>query len=630
MSSVANDRQFEDLLQYLKQSRGFDFTAYKRTSLMRRVQRRIQTLHIERYADYTEYLEVHPDEFRHLFNVILINVTSFFRDPQSWEFLTTDIIPTVLANKKLDEPIRVWSAGCASGEETYSLAMCLAEALGLDQFRHRVKIYATDLDEDALTQGRQAVYRAKDVVNHVSPELLAKYFELQGDRYAFNKDLRRSVIFGRHDLLQDAPISRVALLVCRNSLMYFNAEAQGRVLERLHFALDDSGFLFLGKAEMLFSRQDMFRAVDVRRRVFTKVGRPHAHGTFFMTPSNTTEPVDGRDEANVLRTLAFDSDPVAQISVDGSGVLVLANARARNLFNITTDEIGRPLRDLEMSHRPFPVQSLVDRAQSQRIALAETECPYRNISGEVSYYDIQALPLIAGNGALTGFHLVFRDVTKFRQLQEALKHSNQELETAYEEIQSTNEELETTNEELQSSNEELETTNEELQSTNEELETMNEELQSTNEELQAANEELRQRGGELNQVNAFLESILSSMPDGVVVLDHELRVLAWNHRAGDLWGLRTDEVRGKHFLNLDIGLPVLQLTQPIRACLNDNDRRETVVDATNRRGKPVAIRVVCSRLVGATDGGPPGVILIMREVLDDTGAPTEAIAPTTH
>src|SRR5262249_17326933 len=165
-----------------------------------------------------------------------------------------------------------------------------------------------------------------------------------------------------------------------------------------------------------------------------------------------------------------------------------------------------------------------------------------------------------------------------------------------EEIQSTNEELETTNEELQSSNEELETTNEELQSTNEELETMNEELQSTNEELQTANEELRQRGDELNQVNGFLQSILSSMPEGRIVVGGE-GVLAWNHKAEDLWGLRSDEVRGKHFLNLDIGLPVLELTQPIRSCLTDHQPQERVVNATNRRGKALAVRVACSRLV---------------------------------
>ena len=181
-----------------------------------------------------------------------------------------------------------------------------------------------------------------------------------------------------------------------------------------------------------------------------------------------------------------------------------------------------------------------------------------------------------------------------------MEHANQELETAYEELQSTNEELETTNEELQSTVEELETTNEELQSTNEELETMNEELQSTNEELQTVNEELRQRGEELNTVNAFLESILTSLRGGVAVVDADLKILVWNDHAEDLWGLRPDEVVGRHLLGLDLGLPVERLKQPIRECLSgDRHFIEVELEATNRRGRVIRCRVTCSPLLGA-------------------------------
>jgi two-component system, chemotaxis family, CheB/CheR fusion protein len=607
------EAQFEELLNYLKVARGFDFTAYKRSSLMRRVQRRMQMVHIDDFMDYLDYLEVHPEEFRSLFNIILINVTAFFRDPAAWEYIGEELIPRIISTRRPADPIRVWSAGCASGEEAYSLAILLAEALGLDQFKQRVKIYATDVDEEALNQGRQATYRAKEVIGAVPEVLMERYFERQGDRYIFNKELRRSVIFGRHDLIQDAPISRVSLLVCRNCLMYLNAEAQSRVLERFHFALDETGFIFLGKAEMLFSRQDMFRPVDLKRRIFNKVHKRNAHGQVIMNAlGHDGEGFGRRFEANIIRSLAFESDPIAQVAVDASGTLVLANNSARKIFSINADDVGRPLKELEISHRPFALQQLLERADAQRRPMSE-RAEIKLANGETNHYDVASAPLVDTTGQFTGFHVTFRDVTTFRQLEEALKHSNQELETAYEEIQSTNEELETTNEELQSSNEELETTNEELQSTNEELETMNEELQSTNEELQTANEELRQRGDELNQVNGFLESILSSMPDGVVVLDNELRVLAWNHRAEDLWGLRSDEVRGKHFLNLDIGLPVLELTQPIRACLTESSYQERTVDAMNRRGKSLAVRVACSRLKGTGKLGIAGVILTMKE-----------------
>src|SRR5262245_11317510 len=237
-----SEHAFEALLDYLKRSRGFDFTGYKRSSVRRRISRRMQQQQIGGFGDYLDYLEVHPEEFAQLFNTILINVTAFFRDAPTWEFLATTIVPQLVSGKPPGEPIRVWSAGCASGEETYTVALVLAEALGWDAFRQRAKIYATDVDEDALTQARQAAYGPK-IVSALPPEMLAKYFEQVGTQYVFRPDLRRTIIFGRHDLIQDAPIPRLVLVVCRNTLMYFNAEVQARVLARFHFALNDCGYL---------------------------------------------------------------------------------------------------------------------------------------------------------------------------------------------------------------------------------------------------------------------------------------------------------------------------------------------------------------------------------------------------
>jgi two-component system, chemotaxis family, CheB/CheR fusion protein len=272
MTAADTTRELEALLDYLKRSRGFDFTGYKRSSLARRIQKRMQMVGIERYSDYLDYLEVRPDEFSHLFNMILINVTAFFRDPPAWDYLSEEILPRILADKGPQDLIRVWSAGCASGEEVYSLAMVLAEAVGLEGMRERVKIYATDADEEALTTARHATYSQRDL-QAVPPNLLEKYFEKASQRCLFHKDLRRSVIFGRHDLIQDAPISRVDLLVCRNVLMYLNAETQGRILDRFHFALQHGGFLFLGKAEMLLTHANTFTPVDLKRRFFVKVAR---------------------------------------------------------------------------------------------------------------------------------------------------------------------------------------------------------------------------------------------------------------------------------------------------------------------------------------------------------------------
>jgi two-component system CheB/CheR fusion protein len=606
------DHEFEALLEYLKRNRGFDFTGYKRSGLMRRVIKRMQMLDIKDSIAYIDYLEVHPDEFAHLFNMILINVTAFFRDAAAWEYLQQEVVPRIVASKRREDPIRLWSAGCASGEEAYTLAMIMAGTLGLDEFRERVKIYATDVDEDALNRARQASYSAREVAG-VPEALQEKYFERQGPQYIFHKDLRRAVIFGRHDLIQDAPISRIDLLVCRNALMYFNAEVQAKILTRLNFALSDNGYLFLGKAEMLFTHASLFLPLDLKRRIFAKVARGPLRDRTLMMGQADGNTENSRDLDTRVREIVFEYGPVAQVTIDVSGRLAQANERARSLFRLAQRDLGRPLQDLEISYRPVELRSCIEQAYAERRLVVVKEVAWPPSVIETRYLDVQVQPLYDTGGKLLGASVCFFDVTRFKQLQEELQESNRELETAYEELQSTNEELETTNEELQSTVEELETTNEELQSTNEELETMNEELQFTNEELQTINDELRQRSLDLNQVNAFMQSILSSMREGIVVVDQELQVQVWNHRAEDLWGLRFEEVQGKHFLNLDIGLPTEQLRSPIRQCLaKERDRFSITLDALNRRGKSIRCRVTCGPLVEA-GGHVRGAILSAEE-----------------
>ena len=606
-------KQFDGLLEYLKRTRGFDFNAYKRASLMRRVQKRMQTVSIDSFADYTDYLEVHPEEFGQLFNIILINVTAFFRDDQAWDYIREQVVPALADGGGRHDAVRIWSAGCASGEETYSLAILLSEAIGREQFRDRVKIYATDVDDHALNQARAASYSEKQV--SVIPEpLRQKYFAQEADRYVFDKDLRRSVIFGRHDLIQDAPISRVNILVCRNTLMYFNTEAQARILARFHFALGDGGVLFLGKAEMLLTHSQLFAPLDLRRRIFRKVSKDNWRERMaIMNQASADEAFDGDNGKDNLYPVAFDGSPNAQLIIDSNGLLALFNERSRVLFALAPSDLGRPLQDLEMSYRPLELRPLIAQAIEQRRPILLRDVQWDTANREARYFDVHVAPLANGGARSIGASISFVDATRVQELQQQLNRSKQDLETAYEELQSTNEELETTNEELQSTVEELETTNEELQSTNEELETMNEELQSTNEELQTINEELRERSDDLNRANGFLESILTGVRAGVVVLDRELRVLAWNHRAEDLWGLRSDEVKGQNFLNLDIGLPTEQLRQSIRGSLGgDGDFTESSLAATNRRGKAITCKVMTTPLLG-NNKDVRGVILMMEE-----------------
>jgi two-component system, chemotaxis family, CheB/CheR fusion protein len=605
-----SDERSEALLEYLKSSRGFDFTAYKRASLLRRIDKRMQTANVSSPDEYREYLQAHPEEFGLLFNTVLINVTSFFRDPESWKFLATEIVPLIVADTRPDGIIRVWSAGCASGEEPYTLAMVLAEAVGLEQFRRRVKIYASDIDEDALMQGRHATYSAQQV-RDVPPDLLSRYFDRVEDRYLFLKDLRRSIIFGRHDLVHDAPIPRLHLLACRNTLMYFTRETQANVLSRFHFALRNGGFLFMGRAELLLTHTDLFTPVDLRYRVFAKVVHPSAREELGLPrPEQGTVATPGDER---IRSLTLENDPVARIVLRADGTLAIANSRARALFRLSPKDLGKRLQDLELSSRPVELRSLIEDAAVRHGPVTRRNVLGSSESGESGYLDVEVIPLADASGEVLATQVSFIDVTRAHLLQEELERSRSELETTNEELQSTNEELETTNEELQSTNEELETTNEELQSTNEELETMNEELQATNEEFETTNTELQQRSQELDRANAFLSSILSGLEAAVAVVDPGWKVLAWNHRAEDLWGLRSEEVRGRHLMNLDIGLPVEQLRQPVRAVLAKETRGAGLtLDCRNRRGKVISCRIRCTPLSGAT-GEILGVILMMEE-----------------
>jgi two-component system, chemotaxis family, CheB/CheR fusion protein len=608
------DPDFEALLEYLRRTRGFDFTGYKRSSLMRRVSKRMQMIGIDGYVPYVDFLEVHPEEFRFLFDTILINVTGFFRDAPAWEAITGEILPRLIAAKRPEEQVRVWVAGCASGEEAYSLAIALAEALGATAFRDRVKIYATDVDEEALARARLAQYEDRELAE-LPPGLPEKYFEpANGHRHGFQKDLRRSVIFGRHDLIQDAPISRIDLLSCRNTLMYFNTETQARILQRFHYALADRGFLFLGKAETLMTYNSMFVPVDLKRRIFAKVPRSSHQRERLLGQARA-----GGEEAAAhlvshvrLREFAFESGAVAQLVVDFSGLLALANERARSMFKIEPGDIGRPFQDLTLSYRPADLRSCIDRAYQERRPAKLAEVEWSPKAGETGYLDVHVVPLLDPGGALLGASVTFVDATVSRRLQEELQASHKELEVAYEELQSTNEELETMNEELQSTIEELETTNEELQSTNEELETMNEELQATNEEVETVNEELRVRGEERDRLNVFLEAILGSLSSGVIVVDQDLLIQIWNARSEDLWGLRPVEVIGKNLLNLDIGLPLMEIGPAVRSCLSgDSTAREVTVTATSRRGRAIRCRVTCTPITNGSS--PSGVILVMDE-----------------
>ena len=611
--STTDDPSFERLLAFLKESRAFDFTGYKRPSLMRRVRQRMQEIGAQTFEDYQDVLQLNPDEFTALFNTILINVTDFFRDADAWQALRTDVLPELLQGSD-GAPVRVWSAGCAAGQEAFSIAMLLHDMMG-STFRDRVKIYATDIDEDALNYARQASYTEREM-RGLPKEYQERYFDLADGKYVFTPDLRRSVIFGRNDLTSDAPISRIDILLCRNTLMYFNSETQSRVVSRLGFALRQNGVLFLGKAEMLLNHAAVFESIDLKRRFFRRVRLGSGDHGPLPVAARTQVPLFGADGSSQLHDQIVLNNPVAQIAVSADGRLAMVNHRANGMLGISDRDLGRPFQDLEVSYRPVELRSHLSNVADGRLPVLLREVEWRRIGPDPVFVDVQLVPLVDNAGEYLGASISFTDVTRSRQLRVEVETANRQLELAYEELQSTNEELETTNEELQSTVEELETTNEELQSTNEELETMNEELQSANDELQITNDQLRERTLEISGLNAFMQSILGSLDAAVIVVDRDLVVQVWTRQAQELWGLREEETVGQYLLNLDSGLPSGELHPLLRKVITGQEAAIVghELSAVNRRGRSVALRVTVTQLQGDESGLPAGALILMENI----------------
>ncbi|EWY40973.1 chemotaxis protein CheR [Skermanella stibiiresistens SB22] len=609
----AADPELEDLIRHLQEIRQLDFRGYKRTSLQRRIRQRMEEAGCADYTTYRALVDSDPKEVANLLNTVLINVTSFFRDPEAWTVLREEVVPRIVEQKKDSGPIRVWSVGCASGQEPYSVAMVFAEVLGIENFCRSVKIYANDLDEDALRVARLATYTARDVES-VPPPLLEKYFDRINSHYVFHRELRKCIIFGRHNIVHDAPISRADLLICRNLLIYLDGRTQGIVLPRLHYALNTGGYLFLGKAETQLARSKLFDAVNLKSRIFRKIGQEWQRsrgGSLSVATEN--HPVRTLGQNRLLEAIV-EGSATAYVAISPDGHLMLANTMARRLLEIGPADIDKPFQDLAVSYRPTELRSRIDQVKATNRPLRLDNQNYHRPPAEPVWLSIDVLPIHGEGGQLLAVLLGFNDTTRAHLLQRELESTQEALETTVEELQSTNEELETTNEELQSTNEELETTNEELESTNEELETTNEELRSINEELETTNEDMRRQSEESAEFRLHAESILRSMDNGIVVLDHEMRIQSWNRWNENVWGLRSEETIGRHLSDLDIELPLFRLNGEMRRVMKLEAPSSTIeFKAVDRRGRSITCRVqVLPLLYGNQD--PRGLLLLFDDL----------------
>ncbi|MCU0535584.1 MAG: protein-glutamate O-methyltransferase CheR [Hydrococcus sp. Prado102] len=407
MNLPQGEREFEALLDYLKHERGCDLSGYKRTTLERRLQHRMQEINVVSYQDYIQYLQNHSEELKTLLDTVFINVSSFFRDRDIWDYLASSIIPRIIASKELDEPIRVWSAGCALGQEVYSLAILLAEALGIESYLERVQFYATDVDEDAIKQARFATYNDREVMG-LPRDLLDKYFEQTEQGYVFDRILRSKIVFGCHNLTQDAPMSQIDLLFCRNVLMYFDKEAQASILVRFHFALKNLGFLVLGKSETLINRRPTFNPISVEHHVYKKSLNLELKDYLSINPKlNQKQALDATTRQIHIWQTAYQTSPFAQLAIAPNGRLVVANERANALFKLTPNDLNRPFKELE------PGKLVGSSISLKTLYGGRSPMTLKNIEWsaykETKYLDIFITPVFDRERRLLGINLTFID-----------------------------------------------------------------------------------------------------------------------------------------------------------------------------------------------------------------------------
>ncbi len=574
---------------FLSENRRFDTEECGAGKFYQALSDRLQNLELTVDSEYIDLLQARPVEVNEL--LALISRNTIFSDLATYEVLRERIVPALAQGP---ETIRVWVPQCGEGQDVYALAVLLSEALGADEFRRRVKIFATDSSEDNLIKSRQASYEPGELTG-LPDEVLHRYFIQQGPRLTFRADLRRSIVFGKHQLLSDAPIGRMDLISCRYFLSRLDEGKQNQALARVRFSLNANRFLLVAPGERVLPGLG-FDHMEPPTCLINSIGTERAP-VGVIDSSNTVT-----DEAPAILDMVFNSSIPAHIVVDNAGIIALINAQASSMFQISSADIGKPLKDLEFSYRPLELRTLIDVAQRENRNVTVPRVKH-TVASRTSIFEVTVCPLVERDERV-GVSIQYVDVTLQQDLENKLTALNEQLQTANEELQSAQEELITTNEELQSTNEELETTNEELQSTNEELETMNEELRSTNNELEITNTEQSTLSEQVRQTNTFLSAILGSIQSSVIVLDKDLTVLIWNRGAVELTGLRSEESCGSKLPDLDVGLPVAELTKSLEKFLADGKKYEELeLKVLNRRGKDILCRVQVSTHGTAAESG---------------------------
>jgi two-component system, chemotaxis family, CheB/CheR fusion protein len=563
-----SDAEFAEVLDFLgAASSGVDFSHYKQPTIKRRILRRMALHHIGDFRRYLGLLRSRPDEASSLYQDVLIHVTRFFREPESFETLAREVLPKLLEGRKADSPLRIWVAGCATGEEAYSLAITLWEVAGDEAPDLNVQIFGTDVSEAAVEFARQGQY-PPGIDQDVTAERLRRFFSKVDGGYRIHKTLRDRCVFARQDLTRDPPFSKLDLILCRNVLIYMDVTLQRRLLPIFHYALRPQGYLVLGHAETVGTQNDLFALVDKKHRIYRKLPADQPPATPMLAfnlraPSAVSPP--SRELRADPRLVQNEASRLLLERFSPPGVLVNENLEVLQFRGRTGPFLEPPPGDASLNLMKLAREGLLHGLRSALQAARKSRKPVRReglrvrSDGGWTDFDLEVLPLVAAHGL--SFLVLFEPRTpRGRQGRSArvavprgslgsAARAEQELAATRQYLQSIIQEVEAANEELQSANEEILSSNEELQSTNEELDTAKEELQSTNEELNTLNEELHGRNEELTRVNSDLVNLLGSVPIAVVIVSNELRIRRFTPVAERLLNL----IAG------DVGRPITQV-----------------------------------------------------------------------
>ncbi len=608
------DEQLQRVFALLRPASGVDFRHYKLPTVRRRLLRRMALHRISDVDRYVELLEKTPDEVRGLFQDLLIHVTSFFREPESFEALAAEVFPKLLDQGDPDRTIRAWVCGCASGEEPYSLAMALLEFLQEKQSPARIQIFATDVSDTAIEHARAGVYPAS-IAEDVGADRLRRFFTRSDGHYRVSKQVRDLCVFARQDLTKDPPFSRLDLVMCRNVLIYMNAVLQRKLIAMFHYALHPDGHLVLGHAESVGAQAGLFTIVDKRFRIYRKKAdyaiarrdaRPREH--LIALPADlpaAQQPIDPDRGLQVeVSRLILDRYSPAGVVVDSDLQIIQVRGQTGPFLEHAPGEASLSLFKMLREGLLYGVRSALQSARKSKRPARRDGLRVRAGNGWRDV-DVEVVPL--SEASRQHYLVLFTDTragaspsdqgrarkgkagarAKSRT-SSTLNVLQRELEASREHMQTIIQDLEAANEELQSANEEILSSNEELQSTNEELDTAKEELQSTNEELNTVNDELQARNDELSLVNSDLVNLVGSVQIAIVIVGSDLRIRRFTPMAEKVLNLiPTDLDRSIAHINPNLDCP--NLPELIIECMDTVAPIER--DVRDRQGRWFALRI---------------------------------------